>query len=421
MSPVLTALPAPLLQGSLALRAEAALESIAADLVKVPVRDPARRDHGLAGGGAGVVLAMAGLADAGYIRPGEGQILARLEQAVSGLREAHHHAGLYGGFTGTAWVVEHLQDGFLDPDPGLNDGIDEALLERLRCGDGPAQHDLVDGLAGLGVYGLERFPFGRSAELLETLLDVLEWRASWSDQGACWPAPELPQDLLAARGLTPSQAGTVDLGLSHGVPGILAVLAGLLALGIGGQRARTLLEAGVAWLLAQEGTDDGRSHFTDAIRPRDPARRSCRLAWCYGDPGVALALGLAGRHAGEPAWTAKALELMETAARRSIQDSGVHDPMLCHGAMGVAHAFHRFHRDTGRATFRRAALDWTEHALHFHEEGAGIGGFRRFTRGERISDPTLLEGSAGLALGLLAGLGTGEPTWDRCLLYSLPV
>jgi hypothetical protein len=59
-------------------------------------------------------------------------------------------------------------------------------------------------------------------------------------------------------------------------------------------------------------------------------------------------------------------KLMEAAARRPVAESGVLDPMLCHGAMAVAHAFH---------SFPRAALDSTAHALHFHEEGRDLGGF----------------------------------------------
>ncbi len=420
MSPVLAVLPAPLLQGGLAQRAESAIEAIAAGLAGMAVSVQPQRDFGLAAGGAGLALALAELSAAGRLRSGEGQVMARIERAVAALGAVRSHAGLFGGYTGTAWMVERLQDGFLDPDPGLNDEVDESLLETLGLGQGPLDHDLISGIVGIGVYGLERFPHGRSAELLETALDILEWRASWSDKGACWYAPVIPQDLLPEKDCDGPAPGSVNLGLSHGQPGVLAFLAGLLAAGVGGPRARTLLEAGVAWLLEHEGTADGRSHFSHAIQPDEPRRPSCRLAWCYGDLGIASALWLAGRHAQQPAWSAKALELMETAARRPVQDSGVHDPMLCHGAIGVAHAFHRFHRATGRETFRRAALHWTEHALHFHEEGLGIGGFRRFTLGNRVPDPYLLEGSAGLALGLLAGLGTADPAWDRFMLFSLP-
>jgi len=420
MSPVLDVLPAPLLQGNLAHRAETVIEGIVADLVKTPVSLHPRRDLGLAGGGAGLALALAELSGAGRLRPGEGQIMARIEHSVAALGATRSHAGLFGGYTGTAWMVEHLQDSFLDPDPGLNEEVDETLLESLTLGQGPLDHDLISGIVGIGVYGLERFPYGRSAELLETALDILEWRASWSDKGACWYAPAIPEDLLPGEDCDGPSPGSVNLGLSHGQPGVLAFLAGLLPLGVGGQRAQTLLEAGVAWLLEHEGTADGRSHFSHAIQPDEPHRRSCRLAWCYGDLGIASALWLAGRLAHQPTWAAKALELMETAARRPIPDSRVQDPMLCHGAIGVAHAFNRFHRATGRETFRQAALVWTEHALHFHEEGLGVGGFRRFTQGDWIADPYLLEGSAGLALGLLAGLETADPAWDRFMLYSLP-
>ncbi|MFN8011286.1 MAG: lanthionine synthetase C family protein [Holophagaceae bacterium] len=411
-------LPRPLLDAGLAARAREALGDLARDLAAVPASRGPAWDRMLAGGGAGLALGMAFLACSGLVEVGEADALARLQAAVDGLEQAFASPSLFSGFTGTAWVVEFLQDGFIERDETLNQDIDAALLACLGH-DPPPSCELIDGLAGLGVYALERFPRGASATLLETLFDRVEARAAWSREGARWAAPALPDAVVAAYGLAPAPPGTVDLGLSHGQPGVIAFLAALVLQGIRGERARTLLEGAVGWLLAHEGTTDGRSAFTHVIEPGADVRPSCRLAWCYGDLGIALALGHAGRAAAREDWSARAVALLEAAARREPAPGEVEDPMLCHGAMGVAHLFHRAFLSTGRDSLRAAATDWTRRALDFHTPGAGLGGFRRRARSAWHDDPGLLEGSMGLALALLAALEPRDPAWDRCLLLSL--
>src|SRR5208283_4546144 len=69
------------------------------------------------------------------------------------------------------------------------------------------------------------------------------------------------------------------------------------AAGVAVAKAHPLLEGAVRSLLAQQ-TPGGFPAGTEKEQADQPAR----LAWCYGDPGVAAALLRAARLVNEPAW-----------------------------------------------------------------------------------------------------------------------
>jgi lantibiotic modifying enzyme len=153
--------------------------------------------------------------------------------------------------------------------------------------------------------------------------------------------------------------------------------------------------------------------------------RPARTAWCYGDPGIALALLAAGRAAGEPAWEREALALGHAIARRPPEICHVEDAGLCHGAAGLGHVLNRLYQATGDPELLAAARAWFERAFTYWEPGRGIGGFLAYTPPEgdfdRLvwnEDPGFLTGSAGIALTLLAATSDVEPAWDRLLLLS---
>src|SRR5262249_52458102 len=135
--------------------------------------------------------------------------------------------------------------------------------------------------------------------------------------------------------------GYYNLGVAHGVPGVIALLGLVCAAGIARAEARRLLDCAVTWLLTQQGPG-GFPHWIEPQVAASPAR----LAWCYGDPGVASALLCAARHVTEPDWERAAVVIAHQAARRPVAQSGVRDAGLCHGAAGLGHLFNRLFQAT---------------------------------------------------------------------------
>ncbi len=412
----------PLLEGADAERAREAVAAVAAEL------DPACREGAgpsLASGSAGLAVFHAYLnaaePDAGH----DDSAMASLDAAIQAVSEQELSPHYYAGFPGVAWAVEHLRGRLFemdedDEDP--NEEIDAAVRERLGVSPWRTDYDLIVGLVGLGVYALERLPRPAAAGSIGRVLDRLEEIAERRPEGTTWFTPP---ELLWEGARTHAPDGYYNLGVAHGVPGVIAWLAEVVASGVQADRARALLGSAVSWLLAQRQDGSAGYVFSSTTVPDKPPVES-RLAWCYGDPGVATALFLAGRLAGEPDWEREALGIARLAVRRPVEKSGVNDPGLCHGSAGLGLIFDRLWQASGDEEMAEAARFWFRHTLDHRRPGEGIGGFQAWEPerlGEDfkwISRPGLLTGSAGVGLALLAATTDIEPAWDRFLLTSIP-
>ena len=409
----------PILTGQEAARAEAAIDDIARALAERPAfpeNDPFGAS--LATGETGLGLFFSYLSQA---RPGAGYddlAAERLERAIDRLTASFHVPGLYQGFVSIAWAIEHLRDREDEDDP--NEEIDGAVFELLGQTPWHGGFDLVAGLAGLGVYALERLPGASDGRIAEACLarvcQRLEELAVPQDTGVAWP---VDQGSLFPFERDRFPPGTVNMGVSHGLPGVLPVLAQALAAGAAPEGTRGLLREAVAYLLSHKRPSGSGSVFPDAWVP-GKEQHSTPTAWCYGDLGIAAALRVTARAAGEPAWEAEALDLARAVARHS---SGVHDACLCHGAAGNGHVFNRLYQETGDPELLAAARAWMERALDLREPGQGIAGFLTWEPGAGGEmgwhpNPSVLTGVAGIGLALLAAVAPFEPAWDRFLVLS---
>jgi hypothetical protein len=373
----------------------------------------------LAGGSAGLAVLCAYLALTGYDDGGNAEQF--LEQAVQALSSTHMAPSLYGGFAGVAWTAIHVQKRLFEAyQTDSTQGIDDALRTYLARSPWHDHYDLIAGLVGLGVYALEQLPHSRAAELLGCVVDRLDELAEHNEQGIAWfTPPQLLPDWQ--RELCPK--GYYNLGVAHGMPGVIALLGQACAAGVRRDKAEPLLEGAVAWLLTQKLRGSGHSIFPSWAGP-GIERDDCRLAWCYGDAGIAAALLGAARCLGKPVWEQEALEVARQAAQRTTDAAGVADAGLCHGAAGLGHIFNRIYQASGAVVFKEAAIAWFERTLEMRRPTGGIGGFCALdsVNGERcwVDDPGLLGGAAGIALALLAAITSVEPAWDRVLLVSIP-
>ncbi len=422
-SPNSAATWAPLWEGPEAAAAEEALRDIIA-----AVTEPTDRPD-LAGGNAGFALLHSYLEEA---HPGAGhaaRALALLEKSIEDLGGKVMGPGLYGGFTGIAWTVDQLQSHLGMGEEDLNEGIDEALLSFLETPQWRDDYDLISGLVGYGVYALGRLQHANGKAIALKVLDHLDAIKVPGPKGKGWTWATAPE-LLPAWQREHSPNGYYNLGLAHGVPGVIAMLGHYIAEGVAPERSKALLDGAVEWLLSEKERDGLGYCFptTRSIGVEDREIPS-RVAWCYGDLGLAVALLVAARGAQESSWETAALEIAHHSAARRLPSSGVTDSGVCHGNAGNAHLFNRLWQATGDAAFADAARFWFEEALKARIPGTGVAGYRAWmpglpgtTEGEPwLSEPGLLEGATGIGLALAASLRPIVPTWDRMLLVDIPL
>ena len=415
----------PILTAEAADRALRVVEDIAADLRQTlaeprPKEIPVwhRRGPSLAGGDAGLASFFAYLDRA---RPDQGYddiAMELLERAIDTTGEVQAPPGFYSGFSGVAWTLEHLR-GRLFEDEGEDPGqeVASALLEHVALSPWRGHYDLISGLVGFGVYALERLPMAGGRECLERVVARLREISVLQPGGVTW---RTGTDLMLERELESYPEGNFNLGVAHGVPGVIAMLAQACAAGVD---ARDLLDGAVAWLLAQKLPPGSESFFSYNVAPGiEP--KSSRLAWCYGDLGIAASLLVAARAMGEAEWEREAIAIAHGCAARPRESSGIIDAGICHGAAGAAHLFNRIYQATGDPVFRDAALAWIEQVMAYREPGKGVGGFEMWVVGvgEELAwraDPGFLTGSSGVGLALLAAVTAVEPEWDRILLTDV--
>jgi lantibiotic modifying enzyme len=385
----------------------------------------------LGGGTAGLAMFFAYLGAARQASPdtsdagsdASDRALDILGGSIEAVGELQLPPSLYGGFTGIGWVVEHLTQAFFEADDDLTSEIDSALREWLAH-PGVLEYELISGLAGFGSYLIERLPHPDAAELLVRIVDRLEAMAVESPDGLTWYTPP---EWMPPWQREAFPEGYHNLGVAHGIPGIVGFLAAAWNAVIADPRIPVLAVGAVRWLLARRLPPEGDSSFSAMISPERKGEPT-RTAWCYGDPGIAAVLLSAARSFDRPDWEREALATALRAARRPLEKVQAVDAGLCHGTAGLTSLYLRFYQTTGNPELKEAARFWLERTLELRRPGEGIGGYLALVPpmpGTKPQDtwepePGLLTGAAGVGLALLATVSEVDPGWDRVLLMSLP-
>jgi lantibiotic modifying enzyme len=375
-------------------------------------------DPGIAGGDAGVALFFSYLHAAVGSAGAADRALEALDRSMSALPERRLLPSLYSGFFGVGWTVTHLTREMFEGDSGLASEIDDALRQLLSETKETSPFELVAGLAGYGTYLVERLPDPGAAELLGRIIDVLE--ASRDASGAWYTDPSWLPDWQ--RELMPR--GCYNLGVAHGIPGVIGLLASAWREGFDDPRIPKLAEDAVRWLLTQKHLSMPGSVLPSHVAPDDEPRPT-RTAWCYGDLGAATVILSAAESFGRSDWREEALSIARIAAGRSFEETKTMDSGLCHGASGIAHLFNRIYQATGEEEMRDTALAWYRRALDMRRPGEGMAGYLNWVvipphEGVWKAEAGFLTGVAGVGLALLAAVTVVEPAWDRVMLVAVP-
>ena len=386
------------------------------------------RPEGLWQGYAGLALLSATLDE---IAPNDGWDLVGRDQirsAAAGLeRRTDSGSGFVAAVGGVAAAAEALSRGG-GRYQTLRRTLDATLAELAAAQVGSvaaapphgvvvSSYDVIGGLTSVGRRLLDR-P-GEAADALTELLGCLVALSSAGTDGI--PHWHTPVHRLTGSFLPAAYpAGHLNLGLAHGVPGPLALLSLALSAGIEVPGQRDAIHRTADSIARARLEDDWGVTFPIVVgigsnaTPPTPARN----AWCYGPPGVARALWLAGVAVDRADLRDLAEETMLAVGARPVAARRIDSPTVCHGVAGLLAITLRFAADTGRAEFERAATDLVRQLVAAFEPESTFGYRNLEPSGGRVDHPGLLDGAAGVALALLAATTAVEPRWDRVLLLS---
>ncbi len=290
--------------------------------------------------------------------------LDALANSISGFGAAH-------GLTGVLWSVH--QAGLICGVSGLDrDVIEECLLAALSAWQTGHQWDVVSGAAG-GLNAAHSFGIPATAQGLRIL------------EGAC-------QASLGS-------GSALDIGMAHGLAGLVAVLAR------GGRCRPEVLRASVAFLESNARSDGSRGVFPSEAGSSRVARS--KFGWCYGDLSVCYALAMAATVLEDyDLLNRVCIYLRSSLDDRGPANEGVRTLGICHGLAGGAHMLLRL---------------WQLTRFPFLADEA-----RRWMLGlcdacERVEPDgmSLIYGRSGVALSLLGALG--QTNWDAPLGMGYPL
>lgn len=418
-----------LLEGSAREKALAAIEDIAQALISPPPAwipdfdaESFRISRGLSLGSGSPALALFYTYHARSLNSGPiyaEQLAKYLEYTGQGLEVARLEPIFMYGLSGVLWALDHIATLTGSPLEGLDAALVEAdsfLEDHTIDEDG---FDMWFGLVGHGIYALPRTT-GRSARhLLNSLLERL--------LSALNPEPEAPPWILKPQLLKkPGRAGIptphTQLGVAHGIAGVVAFLAEAHRRGLGDGKIPGICDRTWRWMAGQGSEDEHGPFWPNVLGADLPVVRGIQK-WCNGMPGIAAALLAASQkldHDEMREWSiARARELINY-TRGFAKPTEV---SLCHGSTGLGHMYNRIFQQTGDELFADTARFFLQLTLELQTPGHGVGGFVAY--GETMMgdygdlfDPGLMTGSSGVGLGLLAAVSNQAPNWDQALLLS---
>ncbi|HVR95343.1 MAG TPA: lanthionine synthetase C family protein [Thermoanaerobaculia bacterium] len=352
--------------------------------------------------------------------------------------EAHSHlpVGLFSGLSGMAFSAWQLsRDGtryrrLLDALDGEIASQAVSLAGSLvgKNGVGVGDFDVISGLSGIGAYLLCRRHEPGVAAALSAVVQALVDLGGEEDGVPRWHTPaRLLWDEEVQR-LYPH--GNLNCGLAHGIPGPLAFLSLACRAGVESPGLPESIARLADWLCQNRLDDSWGVNWPTAVPLVEMAGRleatqapataegTSRCAWCYGSPGIARALWLAGEALDRADYRDIAVSAMEAVFRRPVVERRIDSPTFCHGIAGLLQITLRFAHDTGHAVFQEQSRVLVRQILGSYRPESLLGFHNIETPESKTDQPGLLDGAPGVALVLLAATTGVEPGWDRLFLLS---
>jgi len=322
-----------------------------------------------------------------------------------------HQCSYSYGLSGVMWLTEYfIKNDFVDSSLRKDlKGCDEFIIKNALAALNDGNYDFLHGALGMVYYLFERPNSKKKREYLTKIFECLKAMQRTFKDTMSWPAFNQGEHNLIP--------GQIDLGLSHGLASILVFLCLFYEQGI---PCKEMIVEAVDLLLACEDINEAKSgrfpyKTGDGCQPE-----KTRLAWCYGDLGIAIAIWKAGNVLGNVHYKSKAIQILDyNCHRRDREKNLVLDAGLCHGTSGNAQVYHHFYKVTGNLLYQETSRYWIEETLKSAQFSEGLAGYKFFhNKHGWLNLHGMLEGLIGVGLALLTSYTDQPLDWDRFMLFD---
>ena len=320
--------------------------------------------------------------------------------------------GICNGLSGICWLLRLTYNyGYLECDD-INQILEypeRCLLTEIYRTD--ADTDYLHGTLGIANYfAISDSPF--SDEAINVFLNKLWVSKIKKDETYSW---------LTQTYVNYKSVGLVyNLGLSHGMAGVIAFLKNILK-NKNITLAVDLLSGLINFYLENRKSYPTNSFFPKWIDPNNNYRYLENLpSWCYGDPGILNALYDSINISNSPKDQIK--DIIDDLKKTSIdlllmKSSKIYETNFCHGTAGLMHLYNNFYQKTGCDVFKRAALKMLSVTLNRRKsENGRYAGFVLPDSNEYATPISFLSGLSGIGLSAMAMIANSKPEWNNILL-----
>jgi lantibiotic modifying enzyme len=316
------------------------------------------------------------------------------------------------GLSGVLYLFEFLRENcFIDMDVSdTQPALDNYLILQMRQDIQQARYDFMHGALGVGLYFLKKkTEQGVIQELINFLYNT-------ADKG-------IDNKIFKWKSIINAEKNIVgyNIALSHGISSIIVFLSRVVKSGMVNEKISEMLSGAVNYVLSQQMDfrQCGSCFPSQSLENKNYSIFKSRLAWCYGDLGVAMALSQAGKTTNNMEWQEKGLSIfLQSTQRLSVADSLVQDAGICHGSAGIAMIYNRMFLETRRNEFKEASNYWLGQTINFSQFSDGLVGYKTCRLDGWICDYSLLTGITGIGLVFLSCLKNDKQMWDEMVLLS---
>lgn len=332
--------------------------------------------------------------------------------------DTYQSASFCNGIGGLAWTINHFQkNNWIELNSNTHDIFDNYLygigLHYLETG----VYDYLHGGMGIGLYYLER---NSPSNYLFRSVELIEKNSICTNSGVYWLKPNTKDQ---KDGLN-----EINLSLSHGISSIMLYLAKIYNLGHCREATMQLIEGSIDFIFQHPYHDSTKCKFPNKVfhnigNGEFTKGLNSRIAWCYGDLGLAVSLMQIGEIMNSPKITGMANEIgIHTLNRRSDSDTGLVDAGICHGYFGVALVYQELYELSGNSSYSKASDYWFEKGLEDLKEH-DINHYKYKRGDEMVESDDLLLGISGIGLAIMNRLYKKElssfnANWKTLLLMS---
>ncbi|PSK93274.1 lanthionine synthetase LanC family protein [Taibaiella chishuiensis] len=344
------------------------------------------------------------LDDPDLVARGENLLMTVFEE-VNGTNARLNGTAYANGATGFAYTVCNLQrNGLIDFD--LDEefaDLDEYLFDSAYAQLEQGETDYLHGAMGAFHYFSARRPTAVTDRYLNRLATLFMDKAVVTPGGIYFVNKSLER-----------LNNKADLGLAHGLSGLLLLLIAAWPRLQDQARAEELIRTGIAFILQLElpagATREELTLFPFTIGSDAPPSISNRLAWCYGDLNIALLLVRAGNLLNEPQYLETAERIgLHTLSRRTAEDTLSTDSHFCHGSAGLAQFYKCLYRETGNEAYLEPYGYWISETIAQTD--------KNMTEEQYKDNPvSLLDGWAGVGIVLADYLSGEHRNWSEAFL-----